>query len=212
MPGLQSQPTKSSNPLVVLHIEDNAADARLAELALARADGEYRSLNAQTLDEGVRMVKNEDVDVVLLDLGLPGIVGTEGLDAVNSASPQTPIVVLTGDSTPGRAAEAPAALADDFLPKSDIDSTTLARAVRHSIERRRLALQVREQAAELEANEARLRTILETITDGILVVDLEERVLYANPAARTLYGRATDDGTNWRVAASDMDTGAVIQI
>lgn len=106
MPGLQSQPTKSSNPLVVLHIEDNAADARLAELALARADGEYRSLNAQTLDEGVRIVKNEDVDVVLLDLGLPGVVGTEGLDAVNSASPQTPIVVLTGDSNPGRAAEA----------------------------------------------------------------------------------------------------------
>ncbi|MCL4202771.1 MAG: cell wall metabolism sensor histidine kinase WalK [Pirellulaceae bacterium] len=72
------------------------------------------------------------------------------------------------------------------IPKSGNDELgTLARAVDHM--RRELMIQMNEQ----RENSQRLETVLSSMTEGILAVNADHRVLFANAASRRLLGIET---------------------
>ena len=74
------------------------------------------------------------------------------------------------------------------IPKSGNDELgTLARAVDHM--RRELMIQMDEQ----RENSQRLETVLSSMTEGILAVNADHRVLFANAASRRLLGIETAD-------------------
>ena len=66
---------------------------------------------------------------------------------------------------------------------------------RKQAERERARLLVREQAAraEAEAAQARLRDILDNLTEGVLVTDPQGRMIFSNPAARAMLYSANGD-------------------
>jgi PAS domain S-box-containing protein len=66
---------------------------------------------------------------------------------------------------------------------------------RKQAERERDQLLVREQAAHLEAETAkeRLKAILDNLSEGVLVAELEGQVVFANPAARTMLGLKSEE-------------------
>ncbi len=75
-----------------------------------------------------------DVDVLLLDLGLPDSQGLEtAVEAMRSA-PAVPIVVLTGYDDDEAAAEAIERGAQDYLVKGGFSGAALRRAIRYAIE------------------------------------------------------------------------------
>lgn len=88
----------------VLLIEDNSADIESVRRGLARIDYE---IELKVISEGLaarEFIVGEtdrnyaaDVDLVLLDLNLPGIGGRELLDLLNSEEPwqSVPVVVFT---------------------------------------------------------------------------------------------------------------------
>lgn len=81
----------------LLLVEDNGADAVALRRALTSASGELK-LNlrhARTLAEGLEALRNESVDIVLLDLGLPDGQGLDNLDRMLAVR-SVPIVILTG--------------------------------------------------------------------------------------------------------------------
>jgi CheY-like chemotaxis protein len=83
----------------VLVIDD---DARIADLVATMLQTlGYTATVALTGDEALRIVGSMPPDLVLLDMTMPGIAGAELLDALLQSSPQTPVVVMTGD--PARA-------------------------------------------------------------------------------------------------------------
>jgi len=51
---------------------------------------------------------------------------------------------------------------------------------------------LRQQLATQSAEQARLSTILDQLTDGVLIADADGYVQFANPAAENLFGRAKD--------------------
>jgi PAS domain S-box-containing protein len=67
---------------------------------------------------------------------------------------------------------------------------------RKQAEKERARLLAREQAAraEAEAARARLKGILDNLTEGVLVTDPRRRVVFANPAARAMLGSTSEDG------------------
>ena len=127
----------------LLLIEDNPGDRRLTEIALGEAasDAEMRcELHAVgTLADGLAWLADSDrrIAVVLLDLGLPDAVGLDGLRAVRIASPDVPIVVLTGLSDLTTATAALQAGAADYLDKADLRPRTLLRSLRYAVERKK---------------------------------------------------------------------------
>jgi PAS domain S-box-containing protein len=63
-----------------------------------------------------------------------------------------------------------------------------------------------ETKRELEMSEARFRAVSETATDGLLTIDVESRIVYANPAAHHIFGYE-DHGLVGREVAELMPEG-----
>lgn len=122
----------------VLLVEDDAGDAFLVRELLTEVEANVDLRVAQTIAE-VRDVAPDQIDCVLLDLGLPDAQGLDALRRVLAWAPDTAVVVLTGlaDRDAGDAALAEGA--QDYLVKGDVDGELLVRAIRYAIERSQAA-------------------------------------------------------------------------
>ena len=80
--------------------------------------------------------------IVVCDVRLPGVSGTEWLSEVRKIDPEIPVVLVTGHGHIAMAVQAMREGAYDFVEKP-FTSERLIAIVRHAVERRQLALQVR---------------------------------------------------------------------
>ena len=80
----------------ILLIEDDPNSARLATRILER-DGHSVTHVEEGL-KGLRMASNENVDLILLDLGLPDISGHTVAALINRIPGHTPIVAVTASA------------------------------------------------------------------------------------------------------------------
>jgi PAS domain S-box-containing protein len=175
----------------VLLVEDADGDAALVAEYLAITDAAPVSLSrARTLAEALGLLAQEQpFDVALLDLGLPDAHGTGGLERLRALAPDLPIVVLTGmRAASGTGTKAVARGAQDYLDKNEIDPRRLVRAIRYAVERQRLLTRLEQTATALREREQDLRRVLEGHRDGMVIVDDEGTVLFANHAAQRLLG------------------------
>lgn len=170
----------------VLLIEDNHNDARLFQEMLAEASEIFFELVfADHLSTGLEHLKKRQVDVILLDLGLPDSQGLKTFEKIHDFQPEVPTIILSSLDDLSVAMNSVQAGAQDYLVKGEISGRMLIRAIHNAIERHQMM-------RVLQANETRLRTIIEQIADGIIVVGDDGTVLYANPAAVHLFGRTQE--------------------
>lgn len=110
----------------VLLIED---ERRVAEfIATNLREAECSVDLAADGEEGLRLASCSDFDLIILDLMLPGISGSEVLARVRREKPDVPILVLTAlDSTQDKVNHFEAG-ADDYLTKPFAIAELLARA------------------------------------------------------------------------------------
>jgi signal transduction histidine kinase len=140
--------------LQVLLVEDNAGDARLLRemFSKERADS-FELTHVLRMSEAVIHLAKGQVDIVLLDLGLPDEHGLETVRRSRAAAPSVPVIVLTGLNDEALAAKAMKEGAQDYLIKGQIENRALPRALRHAIERQRMqgeTDQIRKQQLQLK--------------------------------------------------------------
>lgn len=82
-------------PRRILVVEDNPLNLKLVRDVLQVAG--YHVLEAQSGEEGLRIAKEDPPDLVLMDLQLPGIDGTETLRRLREGTirPDVPVVAVT---------------------------------------------------------------------------------------------------------------------
>lgn len=123
----------------ILLVEDNDGDALILEELFddGHVDGPVDLVRATSVAEALRaLTEGTDPACALVDLGLPDAIGTDAVEALCTASPELPIVVLTGSDDPELAREALRAGAQDYLVKgADLDEEVTRRAVRYAIDR-----------------------------------------------------------------------------
>lgn len=125
--------------LHVLLVEDNAGDARLLrEMFSTEKPGRFKLTHLLRMSEAMIHLEKGDIDVVLLDMGLPDAHGLDTVRQAHSAAPNVPLIVLTGLDDEALAAEAMKEGAQDYLIKGQIENRALPRALRHAIERHRM--------------------------------------------------------------------------
>jgi serine phosphatase RsbU (regulator of sigma subunit) len=156
-------------------IEDDHGDAFLVSELLREEAAPVDVRRAQSLTEGLELLRSEPFDCVLLDLGLPDASGLAALERLREAAPHVAHLVLTGDRDDQRGIEAVAAGAQDYLVKGSVDGDGLRRAILYAVERRQAdSVRARLRAAEILAEEAtRLeRGLLPVpiLNDGALLV------------------------------------------
>lgn len=87
-------------------------------------------------EEGVETAANEDFDVAVVDLKMPGIDGTEVLKRLKELQPLLPCIVLTGYGSVENALESGKYNAFSFLTKP-VDMDTLVESIQSALEHRK---------------------------------------------------------------------------
>lgn len=139
-------------PIRVLLIEDDPAYAGLIEVLLKEGAGtRFIPSLANNLSEAEQFLRKVPIDVVVTDLGLPDAQDLEAVQRLRAQMPYIPIVVLTGaPDEENMALQALQLGAQDYLSKDGLDGRTLARTLRHALERARAEAEVRRLNAELQ--------------------------------------------------------------
>jgi len=99
----------------ILIVEDEAKMRRLLELNLGE-DG-FTTFSAGDAEAGLKLLRENSIDLVLTDLKLPGMSGLEFLQAVKRQNAALPVVVMTAFGSVETAVEAMKAGASDYVLK-----------------------------------------------------------------------------------------------
>ena len=99
----------------ILIVEDEAKMRRLLELNLGEEG--FTTLSAGDAESGLKLLRENSVDLVVTDLKLPGMNGLEFLQAVKQQNAALPVIVMTAFGTVETAVEAMKAGASDYVLK-----------------------------------------------------------------------------------------------
>jgi DNA-binding response OmpR family regulator len=153
--------------MAILLIEDEPGIARFVQQGVEEAG--YTAFVATNGDDGLAMALRDDVELVVLDLGLPGLPGEEVLRRLRQRRPSVPVIVLTAkDAVSDRVANLEAG-ADDYMVKPFSFSELLARI------RARLRTGAQQRADALSAGPLTLDLQTRTVTVDGGIVDLSTR-------------------------------------
>ena len=98
----------------ILVIDDDPAMTELLSLVLAPTKAQIFTSNSG--EDGLKLVKEQAPDIVLLDLMMPRMDGLQTTETIRSFSP-VPILILSVMDNPGLIARALDKGADDYLVK-----------------------------------------------------------------------------------------------
>jgi signal transduction histidine kinase/DNA-binding NarL/FixJ family response regulator len=182
-----------ATPLIVLLVEDNPADAERISLVLQPGPlgaglMPVRVIQSGSVASACAALRNWPVDVVLLDLTLPDSKGLEALHRVRAASPQTPVIVLSGVADQVLALEALRGGAQDYVLKPPPDGPTFARILRYACERHRLmqAIEVARVSSAVAALQwkllAEVAKVLAASTDPAQAIPLVAKLVVPDVA------------------------------
>lgn len=142
----------SALPLVLLVDDDDAIRAGLAA-ALQRAG--FRTLEARTGLEALRLIEGQPPDVIALDILMPELDGRETVRRLRQANNWTPVIMLTQISATGEKIASLEEGADDFLNKP-FDSYELIARIRALLRRQAVAGRPASLASVLTAGPLKL--------------------------------------------------------
>ncbi|HSR53440.1 MAG TPA: sigma-54 dependent transcriptional regulator [Acidobacteriota bacterium] len=131
----------------VLIVDDETRIRRIIKLLLI--DNGYLVHEASSAEEGLQVQKEQNPDMLLLDLKLPGSSGLEALPRFLQADPDLSVVMMTAHGSIRSAVEAMKAGAFDYLTKP-FDNEELLMLVRRGLEMRQLSAEVESLREELE--------------------------------------------------------------
>jgi len=159
----------------------------------------YTVDSAENGKAGLQRMNEKNYDLVLVDLMMPGMGGLELIKKIHLMDPEIIAVVITGNATIESAVEATKLGAYDYLPKP-FSPEALSAVVKRGLEKRILSLEAKKLYAErtqkmleLVNERSRLRTIIGCMADGVLVSNLEGRlVLWNTSSIKMLKSRGFD--------------------
>ncbi len=172
--------------LSILVFEDNEADANLLAEYLDISELPHRLTIVKRLTEGLKLLKNQHYDLILLDLSLADTQGIETLEALREFTDDEVLIVLTGEQDEQLSLKALQAGAQDYLFKDTLNGEVLRRSIRYSIERANMLKKVEAQAVEMRHREMLLRRIFDANTDAMLILTPQYEIKFLNPAAGRL--------------------------
>jgi DNA-binding NtrC family response regulator len=100
---------------VILIVEDEAKMRRLLELNLG--DDGFATFSAEDAETGLKLLRENPIDLILTDLKLPGMNGLEFLQTIKRQNAALPVVVMTAFGSVETAVEAMKAGASDYVLK-----------------------------------------------------------------------------------------------
>jgi PAS domain S-box-containing protein len=131
-------------------------------------------------EAGLRMIEQKHYDIILLDLMMPSISGFDVLAQVKALHPDSVIIVISGYATVEHSIEAMKRGAFDFIPKPFAPEQLRVLVAK--------AIEYIHALRDIADEKSRMRVLIDHLTDGVMAVDTEKRVVLANPAFLRMLG------------------------
>ncbi len=142
--------------------------------------------------EALIAIGKQQFDVILLDLGMPDLGGNEVLRFVAERCADTPVIVVSGDSTIDAAIRALRGGAADFVRKP-YEPEELLRRIDNTLTRRRLEKENNHILQRLQQSEKWHRFLVNSSPDFIYTLDCEGRFTFVNDRVESLIGYRRED-------------------
>lgn len=156
--GASAQESPKADPMrpplaTILIVEDELME-RAIYADLLRDHG-YKVLSVPTGTQALELLQLKPIDVLMVDLVLPGVSGLELIERVKTLTPETPIIVVTAHPSSHNVITALKLGAFDFIVKG-FKPEVMLHSVKRALERRRLELQHQALVADLKTKVDRL--------------------------------------------------------
>jgi PAS domain S-box-containing protein len=142
-----------------------------------------RGIQVHTTTRGrtaLERLATDPVDVAIVDIRLPDVPGLELLDTARAIRPDLEAIVITGYASVATAVQALNTAAFAYFVKP-FDMNQLLVSLDKALEKQRLARALRE-------SEERYRLLIDSIGDAVFLMDLDDRIVFANRRAVDLTG------------------------
>lgn len=146
-----------SNPHTVLIVEDNSELTGYLKQLLGRNN--LHVITANCGRQAIDILKANNIDLILQDIGLPDIDGYQVMDHILQASPEAIVIVMTGEATIDSAVQALRCGAYDYL-KKPFESMELINAVDNALYRLKLERENKRAVEELKKTRQQLQHVI----------------------------------------------------
>ncbi len=169
----------------ILVIDDEEAIRLTFEAFLTRAGHDVWL--ASTYEEALDALDAARPDLCFIDILLGAHSGLELLEAVRARDEAAQVILITGEPSLESAVEGMRLNADDYLQKP-ITKDNLLHVTARTLHVKQMADDRRRLRREKDALRLRLEAVFQSVSEAIVTVDAEGRILQANRAARTVLG------------------------
>jgi two-component system, OmpR family, phosphate regulon sensor histidine kinase PhoR len=169
-------------------VVDDEKGIRLGTKRLLEKEG-YDVTTAENGREGIDFGTSAEYDIAIIDLKMPDYDGMKVLQEIRNTYPNTICFIATAYASYETAIESTKMGAYGYIPKP-FTTEELLRYIKSGYDRRMLLVETEkwrkereERLLEVAFEKTRLNTIINSITDGVLVVNKNGEAVLYNPSA-----------------------------
>jgi PAS domain S-box-containing protein len=167
-------------------VVDDEADISLI-LKLQLEDAGYTSVRAHDGIEALECLAREHFDLMLLDIKMPRLNGIQVLERARTEFPDVAVVMMTAHGNESIAVDAMKKGASDYIAKP-FSSDEAVKKVERAIAFNKSCIENRKLQEELAREQQKVAAILEGMTDLLIAVNAEGRVMMVNHKAEKELG------------------------
>ncbi len=178
-----------TRPATIMIVDDSATNRMILEEMVVELG--HQAETAVNGKEGLDKIRKKLPDILLLDIMMPIMNGYQVLEALkaDSKTRDVPVLVISAIDEMDSVLQCIKNGAEDYLPKP-INMLLLKARIGAILNR----LMAREQEERLrKESEARIRLIVETALEAVIVTDGQGKILIWNPQATLAFGRKPED-------------------
>lgn len=151
-----------------------------------------RMENCNSMEKLSALSENMEFDVLLVDTSFH-ISNKDFEKLVSYFSPKVPVVILADHDEDAIALKGISKGALGFLEKGKFNSSDLMNALNDALEKHRVSSDLKNAILEYRKNEERMVNLIIDNADGMIIVDMNKIIRFANPSACNLLSKTNDE-------------------
>jgi PAS domain S-box-containing protein len=190
-------PRNGPEQLRVLMIDDDETDRASVRRCLQQSGRSVTVDEAGSAAEALTLIQGARYDCILLDYFLPDMDGLALFKTLQTAVPDSPVLIFTGRGDEDMAVELMKAGASDYLPKNSMTPERLSAGLRYAMELARATRARREAEEKLRTQEAVFRTLANAIPQMAWMTDPSGNRYWFNQRWFEYTGTTIEDMQGW---------------